>query len=94
MSPVVTIHALLVNLLYHVIDILFYLLDFITSLFPWSCPIEPFIQQLGGVPAIVVSWVTYFLPLDLMAALLQGFLSIWALVVLFRLLLQLIHASE
>lgn len=94
MSPVATVHALLVNLLYNVIDILFYLLDFITSLFPWDCPIEPFIQQLGGVPSIVVSWVSYFLPLDLMATLLQGIISIWALVVLFRLLLQLIHASE
>lgn len=94
MGPLATIHALLVNLLYNVIDILFYLLDFITSLFPWSCPIEPFIQQLGGVPSIVVSWVSYFLPLDLMATLLQAVIQIWALVVLFRLLLQLIHASE
>lgn len=94
MGPLATIHALLVNFLYNVIDILFYLLDFITSLFPWSCPIEPFIQQLGGVPSIVVSWVSYFLPLDLMATLLQGVIQIWALVVLFRLLLQLIHASE
>lgn len=78
------------SLVYFLLDGLFGILDIIASVFPWQCPVEPFLDDLGELPAICASWVQYFCPVDLWVSMFEAVVTIWALIILYRLITSIV----
>ena len=78
------------NLLYFVLDGLLSILDMIASVFPWDCPVEPFLKDLGELPSVCVSWVQYMLPVDLWVSMFEAVVTIWALVIIYRVITSIV----
>lgn len=78
------------NLLYFLLDGLLSILDLIASVFPWDCPVEPFLADLGELPSICAAWVQYFLPVELWVSMFEAVVTIWALVIVYRLITSIV----